>query len=584
MTHDRLVSRSASGARAELISLGRRVSSARKSLRSSPRRLTVRSSPQCSAIVAVQVPAWADITTSVTPRSPAARVSRRRIWRAIGLALAVVVAGVAADAGAPLYLVAALIVAAAFLRGALNWRWSVYALVLYIPVSGLPIIALYPHTQVPVLAKDFLFVIPCYVGFIGEAIVRRRRASFSGAPTIMLIALALLVLIQAMNPDVPHLLVALIGAKVYLLYLPLIYVGYQMVQSREDLWRLLSLIAIPAAIPCAVGLVEAVLIYGGHGSTVYSWYGPAASAATQKFFTYSLGTPGASLSRIPSTFSFVAQYYLYTIAMIAVVYAWLRGPLRNRERQRWGWALLVLVSTASLLSGSRGAFFFVPGMLILILLLDRVGGIRLLVAALAMVLAFAVALTLIGAQLGPTLTSISSDAGSNGGLIFSWVPRALHLTLTGLGTGLDTGASRYAYPGQNATVAFQSIGGVWLETWWVKIMVEIGLPGLAVVLGLLAQVVGGGFRRHLRLEDPQLRSVSAALLAVLIWNIVYSAKGQNMDFDPMDVYFWLFAGVLARVHALDREAATAPVTEPSSLDQKTSTRRLGRQTFPALRA
>ncbi len=53
--------------------------------------------------------------------------------------------------------------------GLRNWRWSVYALILYIPVSGIAIIAAHGHRferAEAVLAKDFLFVLPAYLGFL----------------------------------------------------------------------------------------------------------------------------------------------------------------------------------------------------------------------------------------------------------------------------------------------------------------------------------------------------------------------------------------------------------------------------------
>ncbi len=52
-----------------------------------------------------------------------------------------------------------------------------------------------------------------------------------------------------------------------------------------------------------------------------------------------------------------------------------------------------------------------------------------------------------------------------------------------------------------------------------------------------------------------LASGGAALLAFLIWNLIYNLKGQYMDIDPINVYFWLFAGVLARLPALDGGAS-----------------------------
>jgi hypothetical protein len=478
------------------------------------------------------------------------------------LAVAAVSAGAVTNTRVVLYLIAALVLAGAFVMGILNWRWSVVGLVLYLPVSGIPILALYPHTQGPVLAKDFLFVIPCYIGFLSEAIFRRRRVSYDGAPTVMLASFALLILVQTVNPRTASLLVALIGVKVYLLYVPLLYVSYQLVQTRADLWRLLALLAIPATIPCAIGIAEAALIYTGHSQTVYSLYGAAASAATQGFFSPILGVVGgATLSRVPSTFSYTAQFYFYTIAMIAIAYAYLRGPLRDRGRTSLGWGLLILVFTASLLSGSRGAFLFAPAMLLLILVLDRVGGVSLFLIVVAIVLGFLVALSLIGTQLSSVISSATTDGAANGQIIFSWIPRALHLTLIGIGTGMDTGASRYAYTPTAISPAFQAFGGVWLETWWVKIMVELGIPGLLLVIALFGKLIGGGVVDHLKVRDPQLRSVSAALLAVLIWNVVYAVKAQNIDLDPMDVYFWLFAGVLARVHVLDREAVPSPAQQ-----------------------
>jgi hypothetical protein len=42
------------------------------------------------------------------------------------------------------------------------------------------------------------------------------------------------------------------------------------------------------------------------------------------------------------------------------------------------------------------------------------------------------------------------------------------------------------------------------------------------------------------------------LLAFLCWAVLSAMKGPFIDLDPVNVYFWLFAGVLARVPVLER--------------------------------
>jgi hypothetical protein len=127
--------------------------------------------------------------------------------------------------------------------------------------------------------------------------------------------------------------------------------------------------------------------------------------------------------------------------------------------------------------------------------------------------------------------------------------RAFDLTLTGVGTGADTNASRYAF-GQAG--GFSGVGGTWYESWYVKAALELGVAGLLLVFLTFGAILIQGWRAHRSLHDPGLRAVSAALLAFLVWNLIYGIKGQYMDFDPINVYFWLFAGIVMKLPALER--------------------------------
>ena len=165
----------------------------------------------------------------------------------------------------------------ATLIGVQSWRLSVVLALAYLPVEGLLWVALYPHTAPAALAKDFLFVIPAYIGFFYWCMKSKRNFVFPGFPLLAVVLLAGLVIVEIFNPLLDSLLVGLVGAKVWLFYIPMAFLGYHLVRNRSDLDRLLKFMCLMAIIPAVVGIAEAVLYYTGHSSFVYSLYGSAAS-------------------------------------------------------------------------------------------------------------------------------------------------------------------------------------------------------------------------------------------------------------------------------------------------------------------
>jgi hypothetical protein len=466
------------------------------------------------------------------------------------LTLAVaVVAGLAVGAGHGLQVLGAALALLFLAVGLVDWRYPVFGLLLYLPVSGIPIIASYPDTTLAVVAKDVMFVLPAYLGFVARRGLARRSVVPDHKLAILLVLLAMLVLGQALNPTLPNRLVAAIGIKVWLFYIPLWMLGYQLIRNRGDLDRVFGVMSLSAVIPAMVGVVEAVAIYSGRAPLVYSLYGEAASVVTQEFAELAFQDGGA-LRRVPSTFSFVTQYFAFTVSMVAVTYAWWRGTLAGTRWSLAGGVLWMLVMFAGLLSGARAAFFFIPLMVALILALDR-RGFSLPIGRLA---AVALALPLAVGLFGSRLRTLFGDVLVLGtehlhGIFFQGLLKAVATTTLGLGTGVDTNASRYAFSG---SAPFQAVGGVWYESWFVKVLLELGIAGLLLVALIFGMIALGAAARHRRLRDPKLRAVSAALLAVLIWNFIFCAKGQYLDFDPTNVYFWLFAGMLAAIPRLDQ--------------------------------
>ena len=446
--------------------------------------------------------------------------------------------------------VAALPLSALLLMILVRWQRGVYALLAYVPVAGVVTLSLSPWQGWPllhpVLYKDWFFVLPAYLGYLASLVLRRERLPrlprLPAPVTYLLLGLGLLVVAQMANPGVPNLVSALIGAKVWLLYVPLYVLAFALIESRHNLQNLMRLLVALAVIPCLAGLAEYVLALTlGYQAAMSSIYGATAAQATQGFTFFEVG--GGLLPRIPSTFTFVSQYFGFTLAMLVPCYIVWQSDPSPRWRRLGQWTL-ALVAVASFLSGARGAFIFVPLLLGLMFGLDRgFSGVLRAGLYVSVALASALAISRMGARAlfdhVSELFFIYAAETAYGDLVHAILQFPL-----GSGTGTNTGPARYAFERPENFIA--------LQNYYAKATIELGIPGLLLVWGLLFVLLRIGFRTRRHLKDPALRTCSAVLLAFLLTMALNSFKGWLLDLDPINVYFWVFAGVLAKLPYLDR--------------------------------
>ena len=488
------------------------------------------------------------------------RVSARSAARPDGalilaLPLAAIV-GFAVAAGLWFFVIELVLVAAAVLAGLRNWRFSVLALLVFLPYSGLLIIASHPDTGPAVLAKDVLFVIPAYLGFGGAYLLAHRDVSIPGFPLALTAVVAAVAFLQLLNPTLPNMFVGLIGMKVWLMYIPMAFLGYHLVQRREDLEGILRLMALVAVVPCVIGIVEGVLIGQGHAASVYRLYGAAAATVSQGFAD--VGGPVGEIRRVPSTFSFVTQYYLFTMAMLAVAYAYWRGFLARKGglAPLVGAGFFTLVAFAAVLSGARGALLGVPLLAIVMVLLDGFDVRRHWLLPVAAVAAIFAAASVFGTS-PPALVSEVADHGFSEFSVqtVDGFRDAFDRTVFGLGTGVDTVPARYALPEFDP---YALVGGKFAESYWVKALLELGIVGLVLVVALMLSMLGRLVAVHFGLRDPSLRATSSAFVALAVFVVFYNFKASYLDLDPMNVLFWLFAGITLKLPRLEeREGVPA---------------------------
>lgn len=421
-----------------------------------------------------------------------------------------------------------------------RWQHGVFMLLAYLPFAGVVTLSLYP-SPLPTLFKDFFFIIPAYLAFLLIRKSDESQGRIPGSIIFAMLALAALVILQSFNPDVANWMVAAIGAKVWLLYLPLILLAFAIVKSRDDLIRLMRLMVAIAWIPCVFGIVQWITsITFGYRDTMTAFYGAAAEGATQGFASFDVG---GTFIRIPSTFTFVTQYFGYTLAMIVPAYALMKMDT-SRQWRRFAVATLWLVILASFMSGARSGYLFVPILLALIFLLE---GKVMEVLKIAVMLPLALLAAMYIAGIDPVVMfemMLELFLHYSDEIVKEGLSDAIGSTPLGLGTGMNTGPARFAFDDPNSFVAF--------ESYYAKAVYELGIAGLVILVALFFSLIFNGYIVHKNIKDTGFRGCSSAILAFIITMTLNSFKGWQIDLDPINIYFWVFSGFLLKLGYLDK--------------------------------
>jgi hypothetical protein len=447
-----------------------------------------------------------------------------------------------------------------------RWRRVAIFLLAYLPFTGILSLLLYPKTFLGDVARDFLIVTPLYLSLL---IARGRTASAPRSVIIPIGLMSLLAVLQFFNPSLPSALVGLVGLRGWLFFIPLIAVGVRLAPDVHAARRAL-LVALLAGLPVLViGLVEALALAAGKGAVLYRLYGNSARGA---FTTGDSTVQGASVSlgslhRVPSLFSYPAAYYCFCLAMLVPGYfLWQRGEAR--VIRRLGLAAFVLAVACALTSGTREAFITVPLAVVVTLYLDGVRpSLRTTTAGAVGFLAAITLLHLPVLNLPGHLLDLSTHESRD--ILGHGFHVARSVTWLGLGPGTDTNAARNVAGPQ----VFDPIGGRWQESYLVKSWIELGVPGLLLVVWTLVALVRNVSRRAVPTGPG--RSLVAAVSGFLIAALATSIKGAILDQAPANVYFWLFAGLAIGAHSWSAREATSPVTAGKRAGTGSSLRPVG---------
>lgn len=419
----------------------------------------------------------------------------------------------------------------------MSLRIALYLLVIAVFFGGI-IAVHFGDSGYAIVFRDVFIVLPLYAGLffrqLGQDSVRRIPPGISLAVAFFIVV----VIIDLANSGTQSFEQVIIGLKVWLYYIPFLVVGLA-VAARPDLTlSFLRAILIVGGVACGIGLLQSLLVrVVGYETTMGWFFGARADDVTQNFAFFE---EAGGIYRIPGTFSFVAQYGQFLVLYLTTAMILANADPDRRLRRIALW-MMVLAVLAALLSGARTTIIAIPAMLIVYalcgLLTSRIAlFLPVAIAAGSAVIAYSGLEVLRYFYFG---VDLAQEYGSD--FIFQQILGGLDQGFFGNGIGTSTSAARFA---MSAAQAENFIG---YESWFGKSAEELGWLGFAAVCVMFAAVLlrsGSAFIRNRRRPE---NTVIAPLATYVGYMIVMSFKGSVLDFDPGNMFFWLFLGIMLGV-------------------------------------
>ncbi len=415
-----------------------------------------------------------------------------------------------------------------------HWRRGLLAALLFLEVGDWS--ANYLDVAVlPFFFKDLFFIFPAMLGyFLGGTFRYGALKRFPWAPAMVFTGI---ILVECLNPQLISPLIALLGIKIWLGYVPLFFLGAEWVRSRSELkatlWTLL-LASLPASI---YGLYQFKL---GQSGDLATGSRPGEFAGGYVATSFDSGTFRLS-SLFPSSTQF--DYHLLFALMVGV------AVLILEKKSTWRaitYALVALILVNVGLTGTRKLYLIVPSSLLWFALLEKNLMTRFKVVFLAGVGGLT-AIGLIGVGLFLRVKSIGEIYDDRRDLALSLFAQAVQRAPFGLGSGMASGPAAHIDPNR-----------VWSETLPSKTVLELGILGLFALVALYGAIAVGGFLWARRCVQPELRSV-ATIFAIYVATIMLtSVYGWPMDLDPANVNSWLSAGLAAGIPLIASQESEVP--------------------------
>jgi hypothetical protein len=444
------------------------------------------------------------------------------------------------------------------------WQ-ALYGFLIYLPFGGTITYSIGGNSPLFQLAKDAFFI-PALIAIIQyckrykQPIVIPKSL---GTPLGLLLAYCILVLVfvngsqqfsGSAGGDKPFFM-GLLGLKVLLGYVPLIPCAYYMLRKKQDLYRLTRIMVSLVIICCALGFVQYMFLKTGRcqgtvgeGAALFK-----ASLDARCFVGGSLlYSPDQGVIRLPGTFVAPWQWgwFLISSAFFSFAVAFMDPSFLWRGA---GLTAMVGTLTMSVISGQRIALILVP--IVTIILLITTGQVANLKRFIPIGVGLALILSFVMAS-NPAVVQERIDSAVsrwNAAPPTDFIASQFGFVQDGTGF-LGKGVGR-------ATNSARTFGETTLiETYYPKLLFEIGPMGVILFLSVVTTLTIATFKAYRSVRDRSLRGYGAAFWTFVLF-ISYNTYYYPLDVDPVAVYYWFFAGIVLKLPELDQQEPTATVSK-----------------------
>jgi hypothetical protein len=447
-------------------------------------------------------------------------------------------------------------------------RWGLWLFLIYLPFAGTVSYAVgsvyravggyvsySKDYAIFHLAKDALYL-PALIAIVisSQWLIKFRKNYLPLAIAILLLFISCLVSLLAVNLSQQLVdtsgerlfWMGIIGLKILVGYIPLLFCSYYLIRDRQDLNFLIRLQITIIIICCSLCLIQYLLLTSGICPGSSSLAAPAATKASLQAQCFVGGSllynPAKKLIGLPGTFVAPWQWAWFLVAASFFSFA----AFVYETKLKWriiNFSAIALVLIAAVISGQTTATLLVPIIYLVLLLVTESNKSKLaLKLGIALLL-----LTLIANNLGVFGSALDSVIARwnytppQSFIVeqFQWIARD---GIQPLGYGLGRGAS-----------AARKLGKIVLiETFYPRLLYEIGWLGTVLFLAVVSLVTVYSFRVYRILEKSSFKKLTLCLW-VFILSISYNTYYYPLIVEPVAIYYWFFAGVLLKLPEIEKE-------------------------------